>query len=192
MEHIKDLETEKYAIQERGKYCFLKRRNMHRESQNCNDGAPVFFRASPKFIGQPEAIPFKLQPFEISNSIVTFVIALLSSPDKIRRHPQWWFQHIMVIIIVAMAIEEWQRWEGLPHYTEIVDPSNVFRVSVSATEFATMIYSALNALKCAPMYWNVEYWQVWFIPPWIPESPQASVSHSGILYTSTLSIYISL
>ena len=169
---------------------------MHRKSQNCNDGAPVFFRASPKFIGQPEAIPFKLQPFEIVNSIVTFVIALLSSPDKIRRHnvnPQWWFQRIMVIIIVAMAIEEWQRWEGLPHYTEIVDPSNVFRVSVSATEFATMIYSALNALKCAPMYCNVvEYWQVWFIPPWIPESPQASVSPSGILYTFTLSIYISL
>ena len=109
MEHIKDLETEKYAIEERGKYGFLKWRNMHRKSQNCNDGAPVFFRASPKFIGQPEAIPFKLQPFEILNSIVTFVIALLSSPDKIRRHnvnPQWWFQHIMVIIIVAMAIEE--------------------------------------------------------------------------------------
>ena len=103
---------------------------------------------------------------------------------------QWWFQHIMVIIIVA--IEEWQQWEGLPHYTGIVDLSNVFRVSVSATEFATMIYSALNALKCAPMYCNVEYWQVWFIPPWIPESPQASVSHSGILYTFTLSIYISL
>ena len=125
------------------KIWLFKRRNMHRKSQNCNDGAPVFFRASPKFIGQPEAIPFKLQPFEILNSIVTFVIALLSSPDKIRRHPQWWFQHIMVIIIVAMAIEEWQRWEGLPHYTEIVDPSNVFRVSV---------YQQQNL-------------QLWFIPP---------------------------
>ena len=45
----------------------------------------------------------------------------------------------------------------------IVEPSNVFRVSVSATEFATMIYSALNALKgigAPPMYCNVEYWQL--------------------------------
>ena len=28
-----------------------------------------------------------------------------------------------------------------------------------------------------------EHWRGWFIPPWIPESPQASVSHCGILYT---------
>ena len=42
------------------------------------------------------------------------------------------------------------------------------------------------------MYCNVlEYWQLWFIPPWIPESPQASVSHSGILYTFPSSITIS-
>ena len=43
------------------------------------------------------------------------------------------------------------------------------------------------------MYCNVlEYWQLWFIPPRIPESPQASVSHSGILYTFPSSITISL
>ena len=61
----------------------------------------------------------------------------------------------------------------------------------------SMIYSALNVifrmLQCSvQMYWNVlEHWQVWIILPWIPESPQASVSHSGILYTFPSHISIS-
>ena len=40
-----------------------------------------------------------------------------------------------------------------------------------------------NAIGSVVQRCIAEHWRGWFIPPWIPESPQASVSHCGILYT---------
>ena len=40
-----------------------------------------------------------------------------------------------------------------------------------------------NAIGSVVQRCIAEHWRAWFIPPWIPESPQASVSHCGILYT---------
>ena len=68
----------------------------------------------------------KLQSDEILRSIVTVVVVLLSSSNKIWRH------NLILVIVITYhgnyhrgnghytAIGEWQGWEGLPHYTESV------------------------------------------------------------------------
>ena len=83
-----------------GNMQFLKRRNMHWKSQKCNGGKPVFFRASPKFIWQPEAISLNCNRMKYcvaSSPLSSFCCHRQIKYDD----PMSSWQHIIVIIIVV-------------------------------------------------------------------------------------------